>query len=316
MSESKPTQPNPEPPPVPTPKPAPGPTPGQKHEDQIRADRACIGCGFNLYGQSVVREPHYNLAIARCPECGEVAALQSYPVMTHWVNRFRALIAGVWVVALIIIFFIQVSLSGTYAFGMSTGAAQILARTIGEQYTLWAQEHGQTVSSPFGGAGTNPYYEWVDIPRDWADAHVPALIDQVDAWRVLYDTGVLVSAIPAAMIAFILGVFWSIVLLGATRKRVALVPILAACLVVVFMFTPGFTRYGALQAQMIAQSYYANLIGPWVMLLQLPFSLLGILVGRKVARWVIKLALPPRARIPFAVFWTRDGLDPPKPEFR
>lgn len=290
--------------------------PAEKHEDQIRADRACIKCGFNLFGQSVYREPHYNLAIARCPECGEVAALQTYPVMTHWANRFRALIAGVWVVALIIFFIIQLSLSGTYAYGMSSGAAQRIARTIGEQYTIWAEANGRTVTSPFSGLSTNPYYEWVDIPRDWADANVPDLIAQSEPWRVLLDTGLLASAIPAVIMAFIMGMFWSIVLLGASRKRAALAPILASCLAVVFMFSPGVMHYGPMQAQMITQTYFAKLVGPWVLLIQLPFALLGVLIGRKVARWVITLALPSRSRIPFAVFWTRDGLAPPKPTFR
>ena len=71
---------------------------------EIRADRACVGCGFNLFGQSIVKEEHYGLGICRCPECGTVAALQSYPVMSHWVNRFRVLIAAIWIVLLLAFF--------------------------------------------------------------------------------------------------------------------------------------------------------------------------------------------------------------------
>lgn len=287
--------------------------PTNTHEDQIRADRACIKCGFNLFGQSVYREPHYNLAIARCPECGEVAALQTYPVMSHWANRFRAIIAGVWVLVLIVFFIIQTSLSGSYAHGTSYTAAQQLGRTIGQEYTEWAQQNGQTVTNHFSAVGNNPYYEWVNIPRSWADEYVPGLIDQSDPWRELINSGFITSLLPAVMMAFILGIFWSIVLLGASRKRAALAPILAAAIALIFMFSPDFIHYGPMQASMVAQSYYAELVAPWVLLIQLPFSLMGVFVGRKVARWVITLTLPPRTRIPLSIFWTRDGLPPPKP---
>ncbi len=36
-------------------------------------DRLCIRCGFNLCGQPVLRERHYRMLIARCPECSTVA---------------------------------------------------------------------------------------------------------------------------------------------------------------------------------------------------------------------------------------------------
>ena len=289
------------------------PAPAKTHEDQIRADRACIKCGFNLFGQSVYREPHYNLAIARCPECGEVAALQTYPVMSHWANRFRAIIAGVWVLTLIVFFIIQTSLSGSYAHGMSYSAAQELGRTIGQEYTEWAEQNGQTVYNPFGGVGSNTNYEWVNVPRSWADEHVPELIRQRDPWRELFRSGFIASIFPGVVMAFIFGIFWSVVLLGASRKRAALVPILAAAVALVFMLSPDFMHYAPMQATMIAQSYYAELVAPWVLLIQLPFSLVGVFVGRKVARWVITLTLPPRTRIPLAILWTRDGLEPPRP---
>ena len=32
-------------------------------------DRFCTRCAYNLVGQSVLREPHYNMLIVRCPEC-------------------------------------------------------------------------------------------------------------------------------------------------------------------------------------------------------------------------------------------------------
>ena len=83
--------------------------------DTIRADRACIACGFNLFGQPITREAHYNLLITRCPECGQAAALQSYPTMSHWVNRFRAILSALWIALTLGILALTVLIGGVYA---------------------------------------------------------------------------------------------------------------------------------------------------------------------------------------------------------
>ena len=57
-------------------------------------DRLCTKCGYNLTGQPVLREPHYEMLIVRCPECGAVAALQEYPVLGRWAGRWAALLAA------------------------------------------------------------------------------------------------------------------------------------------------------------------------------------------------------------------------------
>ena len=68
---------------------------------QIRTDRPCAGCGFNLFGQPIVREGHYGLVSARCPECGRLAALQEYPALGKWADRWAKLLAATWIVALV-----------------------------------------------------------------------------------------------------------------------------------------------------------------------------------------------------------------------
>jgi len=111
--------------------------------DLIRADRACIGCGFNLYGQPVSKEEHYDLAIVRCPECGVVGALQSYPTMSHWVNRFRAILAAAWILILLGAFVGYTMAS----MGLSVGAVEIASDELGDQigafHAQWVED--QTV---------------------------------------------------------------------------------------------------------------------------------------------------------------------------
>jgi hypothetical protein len=37
----------------------------------------------------------------------------------------------------------------------------------------------------------------------------------------------------------------------------------------------------------------------------------GVLLGRKLARLMVRLTLPPRMRTALAILWTRDGLPAP-----
>jgi len=286
--------------------------------DSIRADRVCIKCGFNLFGQEVTKEPHYQLAIARCPECGTVAALQSYPTMSHWANRFRMLIAAVWIFLLMVIFFMHMSLIGTAADGMSRGASGDFAKQIGQEYEAWATENGVTVANPLG-MSANQYPQWDVIPNDWAKDHIDAIYNEMDGHAKKIFKEMALTFIPASIAMFLFGVFWSNALLGASRKKAAMVPILAGVIAVVLMYFPDL-NWGlyttSAQATEIANEYYSVYLAFFGVLVQLPALILGVFLGRKITRWILLLTLPPRSRVPFSIFWTRDGLELPKPNFK
>ena len=67
-------------------------SPGQARRI-MTGDRFCTKCGYNLVGQEIVREKHYELLIVRCPECATVTGLQDYPRLGTWpklpCNEFR-----------------------------------------------------------------------------------------------------------------------------------------------------------------------------------------------------------------------------------
>lgn len=281
--------------------------------EHIRADRACIGCGFNLYGQSVFKEEHYGLAIARCPECGEVAALQTYPTMSHWVNRFRALLAGAWVVALLFAFILQSLLIGTYADSVGQSAGDRLARKIGEAYYHWAEDNGQTTSIATWGGTPEDYYQWVQIPRIWADDHLDEVVAEFGGLWNNFDRSSVIYVIPASIAAFMMGVFWSIVLFGADRKRATIVPLAACVLVMAIMLIDFSSSFMAPQASEIAKEMYVRVLAPIAVIVQLPALFLGLFFGRKIARWIIMLTLPARSRVSLSMLWTRDGLELPRP---
>ncbi len=281
--------------------------------DAIRADRACIGCGFNLFGQTVSKEPHYGLAIATCPECGTVASLQSYPTMSHWANRFRALIAAVWIFALMFVFILQMSLVGTMADSISRNASDRFAKEIGQQYETWAQENDVPIQSPFG-IGPSQYPEWNSIPNDWAEDHVDTIYQEMGGHFRAMVNKLTWYFFPASIASFMFGVFWSNALLGASLKGAAAVSILTCLFALVLMYLPSMNwgpNSTTTQALEIANEYYRSYLAFAGVIIQLPALVLGVFLGRKIARFVIAFTLPPRSRVPFSIFWTRDGLELP-----
>lgn len=319
--------------------------------DEIRADRACIGCGFNLFGQTVTKEDHYGLAICRCPECGTVAALQAYPTMTHWVNRFRALIAAVWIALLLAIF---VGSTGAIT-GMCGAACDVASTTLGEEigknHQQWEDQrradalaaklieqastgnptHIASASNELAGTTVDPTTitmingvtvtnsapnnggRWTQITDEWIDSQLSQTIESSGGLAGAIHREFIVFLIPMTIVGSILGIFWSIAMLGATRKKVLLIPLvscLLATVIIIAINAPGGYTYGS----SVARSVFTPYLAPMLMAYQFLVFAIGIWIGRKVARWIVVMALPPRNRVPLSLLWTRDGLPLPKPK--
>lgn len=322
--------------------------------DEIRADRACIGCGFNLYAQPVTKEEHYGLAICRCPECGTVAALQQYPMMTHWVNRFRTLIAAVWIVLLLGLF-----IGSTMAItGLSQGASNIagenMSDIIGQAHYEWSQEQDRLreLANPSNTAGTSTSattpaltpgttivtsngvttingvvtpltttttttqpgrFNWVWLSPGWGDAHLDRVIKDNGGLIANIDREFLVMLIPGTIVGTLFGIFWSIALLGGTRRKAAIVPVVSCALAVILLIGMSRPDYNFTYISALSQDLYSTVIGPVFIAYMLFVSMIGIWIGRKFARLVVVMALPARGRVPLSLLWTRDGLELPRP---
>jgi len=335
---------------------------GKPINEHIRADRACIGCGFNLYGQTVSKDPHYGLAIARCPECGQVATLQSYPTMSRWVNRFRALLASLWVSILIVLLLISTIFTIEIAMSSMQLASDELTDHIGASHESWrlikdreqaeaALANGVAPTVPSNTNQSNSYistsngltstttsfpdgntsttinnvpmgvnysgaYSWYNLSDDWLDQELEqslAIIGGV--WKNL-DKDFLAMLLPASVLAFFFGNFWSITMLGAKRRTILWIPLLvlvfAATLLIWSVLVHGTNPRATDIANRLALPY----VLPIIMGTQLIFAFLGVYLGRKIARFVICMSLPPRYRTSLSIFWTRDGLELPKPTLK
>ena len=56
---------------------------------------------LRMIGQPVLREPHYNMLILRCPECGTVASIQDYPTLGRWANRWAIILSAFWLLIIL-----------------------------------------------------------------------------------------------------------------------------------------------------------------------------------------------------------------------
>lgn len=92
---------------------------GEQRVSTLVGDRLCIRCCYNLVGQPILREQHYNMLIVRCPECGTVASLQEHPLLGRWAMRWAAVLAGLWILVLLGMWFITTAT----LYGMTREAA-------------------------------------------------------------------------------------------------------------------------------------------------------------------------------------------------
>lgn len=294
----------------------------QARASTVVGDRLCIACGYNLVGQAIVREAHYDMLIVRCPECATVASVQEYPLLGRWVNRWGAVLAALWLIVSMALWFG----SALAIFGFSIAAAELSADRYGhvlyEKFSAWqSQQAAQFALNAASGQVTGGGSVRVVMPGGSAD--FSAWWRQQDRAAILRDSGGLFGGFNwilwylwmwAAIVSVMLGIMWATLLMA--RGRVALTfwacaLVLTAALIGLipamdWMATdPGWTHRAAVQ-QVGPLTMALTLLWVWVWLT------MGVIIGRSAARGLIRLMLPPRLRSSLAFLWLADGLDPPR----
>lgn len=297
----------------------------------IGADRPCTRCGYNLIGQSIQREPHYGLLIARCPECGTAAALQEYPLLGRWAQRLGLLLAGGWV--LLVVALIPATAGTLFgvtveaADGLSRGWGQMLNRlhvaSIEMQQARGADAPADPIAvaiddrtfrvmpSPVIAAGQN---RWEDFDAWLAVQDRTALLAAAGGSRRVIGFGGVIHVLLAVVTGAIAGVVWSIVLPHVRRSRLplAMLPILAleAAFLLAIHATWQEARQGWYQYAARSQIGVAALL-PLFLLTSIAV-LAGVVVGRSIVRGLVRVLLPPRLRGALAGLWLCDGLPAPR----
>jgi hypothetical protein len=284
-------------------------------------DRLCTGCGFNLIGQPVVREPVYRMLMVRCPECSVPAALQEYPVLGKWAGRWAALLGALWLAVMLAAMVATTATVGGMAAGAAQSSSTKFAEFISERHSDWlkALEPAkkaalqQMVTMP---GQTGPYV-WLD--KDWWDSQDRgALVRDAGGWRIAMSGGLAVMWFLVVLAGVGIGAFWSVAFLGARRWKLVLLvlaPVALAGVIGVLVYAepsgryswgPGVMAFNAATEVLAPRVFAATLaicpLGLW----------LGVWIGRPLLRAMVRGLLPPRMAGGLSVLWTADGLMPPR----
>lgn len=283
-------------------------SPLQRH-GVIQADQFCP-CGYNLHGQRIERDERLGFQIVRCPECGNFQpAGHGSTAMRPWLSRLAAGLLVLW-----ILFLLGIAAAAVGIFtGMSFAGI--------EMHTQWVQFDGST-NRPLAQTwdpntqtsvytyldtgetftdGTQIRWEMRHVPRNhpWAVAHREnngwGSSEPPTLFYILFYGGL-------ALIAFSLGVGQSAALwhLRGWRRwlpMAVILPLPAAFLLI----------------SLADGNMYADVSGLVLMIGGLHLGLAavcyatGLLVGRPIARFVVKLLVPPRPRQMLAFLWHADG---------
>lgn len=281
-------------------------------------DRLCDRCGYNLIGQFVIREPHYNMLIVRCPECGTVASIQEYPLLGRWATRWGVVLAALWFVLLLALLFCPPIAIVGGAYAIADESIDPLVDQIGARQAAWAIENGRDVPQrpSWGGVRRDRQYSrYTPIITDWWDQQNHAvllrecggLIRNVD-WGVLRQW--VLVLIPFAAYGFV----WSLCLPHVRRRWFPLV-VLAIGGVCFTYWLVGASMVTAWGPTDLEDAAYL-LIGRPTALMMIGMGLIpvliGMMLGRSLARLIVRALLPPRLRGSLAMLWTVDGLSQPR----
>jgi hypothetical protein len=262
---------------------------------RVEGTRPCLRCGHDLHGQSILREPEHGLFIARCPECGTVAALTEYPTLGVWGRRL-----GTALMATMIALLIPMALLSALAlFGMSAILFDERIREVRPVLESMA-------SDPLNG----------QITPEWWIANGAEARQRMLAALFRFDRQDLMLAVAMSPLPVLIGIVWSAILSGLPGRRVWLAGPLIGAIGILYIAL-GFINEAPLGVvtvwisdaafQSMAWPGMATFLGIGTGLMTL-----GLLLGRTLFRLLASFALPPRSRRMVSFLWTIDGLDPPR----
>lgn len=283
----------------------------------VIGDRLCIECGFNLTGQPVMKESTYNLFIARCPECGAVASMQEYPVLGKWANRWASLAAALWLGVI----FAGVFGLGAAFFATSVASTQAAADSVSRAIILeWTDTpSGQKALASIRERRNDPnaiINRWNPIDMAWwSSQNGWDVLQKHGGWRQIVLSPAISIWSATMVIGGVGGVVLSVAMLHIRRRRLTLYMLLpiavAAVFQILFITQAMLPTFG-----MTVRNIAFQLIAPATMTTTDVFAyiglIVGVMIGRSVARWLVAAMLPPRMRSSLSFLWISAGKMPPK----
>ena len=270
----------------------------------VMSDRVCVSCGYNLIGQSVVREPHYGMLITRCPECGVYAGLQEFPLTGIWARRLGFAFAAI----VMILMLCALPATSVTLFGIGSGLTELRSSRVSDQLQAQFMEDNQAPDGTVLNQQQFQYAQW------YASLEPVQHVAIAEPWAppTPLEFAMLVLAMLAAAAA---GLVWAALLTG--RSAVArliwwmLITSLLGIAVATSIIGHGVTLSGTnATAYITPWNTSASLVTPRILPLVTGATALILLTimlaGDRLILLTIRLLLPPRmqrlfARAPFGL---------------
>jgi len=133
------------------------PNPREQRIGSLTGVRVCVRCGYNLVHQPIIREPHYDLVIVRCPECATVADATVAALFGRWGARLGLGLAGVWIVFVAAIVF-----SAGFGYtGLGIAATEIAADPLRSDIDFeWELHESAQVAAGQQRPPSNTFAQW------------------------------------------------------------------------------------------------------------------------------------------------------------
>ena len=264
---------------------------------QLEVDAFCVDCGYNLHSQPVTRDERLGIFIARCPECGKFhPAGVGITAAGSWSQRSTTALLVLWVLFLMFaIFWIMMAMGTVVAThaellsyrkpvapdgrpahwkGLSDGAVIAVYDDNGQAVNNWREKRTTQVQ-------TLGPWQWNE--RRW-----------------ILRTRLTLLAL-AAGVGLFTGMLLAIFLWHWPKKRylwVILLPLAAGLgSVVIYSLDPDYDEVVGWMT-MLALGYAA---------FEGVFLVIGVKLGRPLARLLLSMFIPPRPRQHFAFLWRVDG---------
>ena len=282
--------------------------PLQRHL-QILADQFCP-CGYNLHGQRVTFDERLDIPVVRCPECGRWSAAGHGSTATRsWLARLGSVALFIWIMMVLGAILATLLL----VFGMC------MARTVGNTVVIALTPDGRQITQTLD--PNTGVYAFTYAGSD----------EQVNVTRIQYKLRQVPAGDPRAKYPFynwyavepmprsvylmflgiagggglLLGIFLAAALWHLRSWRRWGLPTL--------MLLPGLATMAILHLDdafelMVAPAWkiVATTAGGAALAM-----LVGLAIGRSVARAIVIGIVPPRPRQMLAFLWLADGKTPP-----
>jgi hypothetical protein len=249
---------------------------------QVQTDTFCPGCGYNLHTRPVTRDERLGILVCRCPECGRFSAAgQTTTAARPWLNRLATMLLTGWVFFLLLLFALCSLFLGMLAYGHTM-------EMVGYRQTNVPRlVNGRMVYTGYGYYQLR--YEIRHIPREDVDGQ--ARHEWAQGWLTFF----------AVLLGLIAGLLFGSLLWHCRgwRRLLGFLPPAVGCAVAAILWignpaTIEIRDWGLMQ---IGELFVIELIAVGV----------GLLTGRRFARGLVRVFVPPKARQHLAFLWIADG---------